>query len=499
MPQLKLYNTLSRKKQTFKPLKSKTVRIYSCGPTVYDFAHIGNFRAYLFGDLLYRYLRYFKNYKVEWVMNITDVDDKTIRDSKGPGDPKKNLQKFTQKYEKEFLKDMETLKIGILSSLRKMSSLRKQGSIPKKKFVFKSTPRATEHIPEMQNLIRRIVKNGYGYIQDGSIYFNVTKYANDHKYGQLLNIDMNGFKDGARIDNDEYEKESVQDFVLWKAEKKDEPSWDFKIDGSNLPGRPGWHIECNAMSEKHLKNPFDIHTGGVDLIFPHHENEIAQSIAGYRINHAKFWCHNAYLMVDNQKMSKSLGNFYTLRDLIQKGYHPRYFRYFILSTHYRTKFNFSSKGIDGAKNAVERIQELIYKLLEIKTTSALSKNTKKLITQTEKSFEKALDDDLNMSEGLATVFNLVKETNRLLDLNKITQKDAAATLKFFQKINQILAVLKFEKPKMENAAEIEKLITARNQARENKDFKKADQIRDQLAKKGIILEDTSKGTLWKKP
>ena len=482
MSSFKLYNTLTRKKDPFKP-QTKTVRMYTCGPTVYDFAHIGNFRAYLFGDLLYRYLKYFKGYPVQWVMNITDVDDKTIRDSKGSGDPKENLKKFTQRYEKDFFEDMETLRIG---------------TDEKGKFEFHANPRATEHIEEMQALTCRIIEKGYAYIKDGSVYFNVAKYAANFKYGQLLNIDMEGFKDGSRVDSDDYAKESIQDFVLWKARKEDEPYWDFKIDDQDLPGRPGWHIECSAMSDKHLDIPFDIHTGGVDLIFPHHENEIAQSTVGDGQNHAKFWVHNEHLMVDGQKMSKSLGNFYTLRDLIEKGYTARVFRYFILSAHYRTKFNFSLKGLDGAKTAVDRLQELIYKLLDVKNDGSLSPEIKKLAAQAEKDFAEALDDDLNMAEGLAAVFNLVKEVNRLLDLSKINQKDAAAILTFLQKINQILAVLEFEKPELEDATAIEKLIHARNTARDQKDFQKADQIRDELVKKGIVIEDTSEGTRWKK-
>ncbi|MBI2464344.1 cysteine--tRNA ligase [Candidatus Peregrinibacteria bacterium] len=490
---LKLFNTLGQKKRIFHPQNKKKVTMYTCGPTVYDFAHIGNFRAYLFADFLYRYLHFFKGYEVEWVMNITDIDDKTIQASKKQGNPNANLIEFTRKYESTFFEDLHKLSLGI------------DQKNPSKN-IFKKNPRATEHIEEMQDLIRRIIKKKLAYIKEGSVYFDLVTYRKKQSYGQLIHIDFEGFQNGVRIDSDEYTKENLKDFVLWKAQKNDEPSFDFMIDGKNFPGRPGWHIECSAMSHKHLGSHFDIHTGGVDLKFPHHENEIAQSIAGFGENPATFWCHNEHLMVEGKKMSKSLGNFYTLRDLEKKGYDPRYFRYFVTSNHYRTKLNFTFEALNSAKNALERIEETIQKLLDIQKnakkektknkTSDKKENLNDRIKITRKNIEKELDDDLNTTKALAHLFSFIKKVNTLLAKKKITKSDAKKIMAFLKKMNLLFDSWHFKKTELD--PEMEKLIQERDKARTEKQFEKADSLRKLLQEKGIELEDTPGGTIWRK-
>ena len=308
----KLYNSLTRKTEEFKPLNKNEVRMYSCGPTVYNYAHIGNMRAFLFADLLQRTLRTVACWDVKWVMNITNIDDKTIRDSalgstewkKGMGEqtnsPIDNLLKFTKYYEQKFINDIETLGIDATH--------------------FYKMPKATEYINEMQELITKIFEKGLAYISEGSVYFNVSEWRKRDTYGRLKKIDFDNFRAGVRIDADQYEREQASDFVLWKMKKEGEPFWDYSLDGQNLQGRPGWHIECSAMEYVLLGLPFDIHTGGIDLQFPHHEDEIAQSKAGYGIDPTVFWCHNEFLEVEGEKMSKSKGNFFTLKDLMKKKY-----------------------------------------------------------------------------------------------------------------------------------------------------------------------------------
>ncbi|MBI5754920.1 cysteine--tRNA ligase [Candidatus Peregrinibacteria bacterium] len=484
---LKLFNTRTRRKNVFKPMKSGEVRMYSCGPTVYNFAHIGNFRAYLFSDLLHRYLTHFKGFNVRWVMNITDIDDKTIQASRKPGDPKANLREFTQKFEAEFLQDLRTLKIA-------------ENVSPDSAFAFYKMPRATEHIPEMQDLIVKIIKNGYGYVKDGSMYFNVLKYAKDHRYGRLLAIDLEQFQDGVRIDADEYSKENLKDFALWKEKKEDEPSWDFFFEGKNYAGRPGWHIECSAMSHTYLGDRFDIHTGGVDLKFPHHEDEIAQSVAGYCEDPVNFWCHNEHLLVDRKKMSKSLGNFFTLRDLVKKGIEPKYFRFLILSTHYRKRFHFTLKGVEAAKTAVSRMQETMYKLLELSEKGDGREIGKKkmadLLKKTHKAFGAALDDDLNTPQAVSALFDFLRKLNGLLADNAVSADGALAALSFFKKIDMIFSVFSFQKENLEDS--VAQKIAQRNLARKNRDFLMADTIRDELKQQGIELEDTPDGTVWRR-
>ena len=315
---LVLFNTLGRKKQPFTPLSPPEVSFYTCGPTVYNYAHIGNFRAYIAADTLRRWLTYGHNYTVKWVLNITDVDDKTIRDSQTQYpqlSPKDALQRFTRHYENIFFEDLAAL------------------GIPKSAFF--ANPRATEYISHMQDLIRSIAKKGFAKEVQGSIFFDVKKWNEANRYGKLLSLDLSALQTGNRSLADEIEKEDVADFALWKAEKPGEPSWDFDFFGKHRPGRPGWHIECSAMEKELFGLPFDIHSGGVDLIFPHHEDEIAQSCCGYGEDPTRFWVHNEHLLVDGKKMSKSLGNFYTLRDLQKKGFSPSAIRFFLATNHYR--------------------------------------------------------------------------------------------------------------------------------------------------------------------
>ena len=460
---LKLYNTLTRKKDAFKPLKDKIVKMYSCGPTVYNYAHIGNFRAYICSDILKRWLIY-RKYKVKHIMNITDVDDKTIRDSKKEGMP---LKGFTRKYEKAFMEDIEILNIL-------------------KADVY---PRATEHINQMIELIQKLLKNGIAYATNDGVYFDIRKFK---YYGRLSNIKIDEQKSDVRINNDEYEKDNAQDFALWKF-------WD-KEDGEiywNAPfgkGRPGWHIECSAMSMECLGQQLDIHTGGVDLIFPHHENEIAQSESVTGKKFVKYWLHNEYILVEGKKMSKSLGNFYTLRDLMNKGYSAKAIRYLLLSTHYRQQLNFTLNGIDSAQNSVDRLQEFIDMLYLIHNDKK-DKSALELLSRTKDNFEKAMDDDLNISEALGNVFVMVKELNMDISNNNISETDAKLIIKFMEKVNTIIDVLDISK--IELPKEVIRIVKERDKARIEKDWTTSDSLRNKLNNRGYIVKDTQLGTLVK--
>ena len=389
---LKLFNTLTRKKELIKPIKDKEIKIYSCGPTVYDFAHIGNFRAYICSDILKRYLKY-SGFKVKHVMNITDVDDKTIKGSNKEGI---SLKEYTSRYEKAFFDDLEKLNI-------------------EKADVF---PRATEHIPEMVQIIKNLLKNKIAYqSEDGSVYYDISKFKD---YGKLSHTKVKQLKEGARVKQDSYEKEEGKDFALWKSydDEDGDVFWETEIG----KGRPGWHIECSAMSMKHLGEHFDIHGGGVDLVFPHHENEIAQSEGSTKKKFVNYWFHNEHLLVNGQKMSKSLGNFFTLRDLLGKGFNSRAIRYLLLSANYRIQLNFTEEAVKASENAVQRLSDFIIKLREIKSNDE-NKDIKKIIQKTKKDFEKAMDDDLNISGALSAIFDFVKEINTLMMENKIGKKN----------------------------------------------------------------------------
>jgi cysteinyl-tRNA synthetase len=460
---LRLYNTMTRKKEPFRPLREKEVRIYSCGPTIYDYAHIGNFRAYMFSDLLRRYLEY-RGYKVKLVMNITDVDDKTIKGSRKKG---LSLDKYTQKYKKAFFEDIAKLNV-------------------KPAFAY---PEATGHIKEMVDTVTTLMKKGYAYKgSDGSVYFDISKFRD---YGKLAHLDRKGLKAGARVSQDEYDKDQAQDFALWKAWTKDDG--DVYWETSLGKGRPGWHIECSAMSSKYLGETFDVHTGGVDLIFPHHENEIAQHEAATGKPFARFWLHNEHLLVDGKKMSKSLGNFYTLRDILKKGYNPKAVRYILLATHYRQRLNFTLKGLDAAEASVSRLLDFMDMLEE--PGGKEFAGMKKVVDGTRKGFESAMDDDLNVAEALAAVFNLVREVNVMSEKGKLGKKGAAMVKKLMLKFDGVLGILDVGRKDL--TAEIESLILERERARKAKDWKRSDKIREKLKDLGVILEDSPDGVKWK--
>jgi len=452
---LKLYNTLTRQKEEFVPIKGKKVGLYTCGPTVYNFAHIGNLRAYIFADILKRTLEY-NGYSVLQVMNITDVDDKTIRDSKfkyPQMEPLAALKKFTKEYEGYFWEDLKKLNINKPTKI---------------------TP-ATKYIREMQKLVHNIYQAGFAYVKDGSVYFDLRKYSAEHHYGELLNIDLTGFKAGARVDADEYEKENIQDFVLWKGEKEGEPSWRFKLAGKNLPGRPGWHIECSAMGETELGCPFDIHIGGVDLKFPHHENEIAQSVVGYDVARpVNYWLHSEHILVDGQKMAKRLNNFYTLQDLEKKGFNSLAYRYLCLSVNYNKKLNFSWQALTGAENSLANLSEIIASYNQPKTGCP----------EFESDFLKALNDDLNIPKCLSVMWDLIKSGHS----NSAKKK---TLLKFDEVLGLGLAKIKKEKVVISNT--IKKLANERLAARQNKDWKKSDELRKEIEKLGFIIEDSKDG------
>jgi cysteinyl-tRNA synthetase len=381
---LKLYNTLTRKKEKFVPIKEGTVSIYSCGPTVYDFPHLGNYRAYIASDVLKRYLIY-SGFKVKHVMNITDVDDKTIRNSAKEKIP---LKQFTSRYEKAFFEDIKQLNIMPADCYTK----------------------ATEHIKDMIEIIEKLLKEGLAYKgADGSVYYKVSAFKG---YGKLAHLAPDALKEGAsgRVNADEYTKEEARDFALWKAWTKDDG--DVYWESPFGRGRPGWHIECSAMSMKYLGNHFDIHTGGVDLVFPHHQNEIAQSEGSSGEKFVNYWLHNEWLLVNGEKMSKSLGNFFTLRDVLGKGCSSVAVRYLLMSTHYRQQLNFTFEGINSADSAVKRLDEAVRKL---KSADGKGAAITTALKSAQSGFEKAMDDDLNISEALASIFGLVKETNIMAD------------------------------------------------------------------------------------
>ncbi len=462
-----LYNTQTRKKEKFIPQKKEEVSFYSCGPTVYNRVHIGNLRAFLFADLLQRYLRFGKKFKMSWVMNITDVDDKTIRDSQkkypSSSDKKESLKMFTEHYSQKFFDDLEKLNI-------------------QKKHFFKN-PRATDYISEMQKVVRQIVDNGYGYVSEGSVYFDVKKYAKDFKYGQLTHIDFNEMQSTDRVDNDEYEKSSASDFVLWKAKKEGEPAWDFEIDTStgsviSLPGRPGWHLECTAMSHEILGIPFDIHSGGVDLCFPHHEDEIAQSVAAYGKEPSRYWAHNEHLMVEGKKMSKSLGNFYTLEDLEKKGVFADEVRFFLVINHYRTKVNLSDDSLQASSQMLKRIRNF----LEIGHGNATLLDIQKFL----ENFYAAMDDDLNVSVAMATFFEFVRVSSA--DTSSIETEISGKFVEAVEVVESIFG-MSFLPQESLIPEGITSLFEERLLARENKDWARSDELRGEISALGYEVRD----------
>jgi len=472
---LKLFNTLSRSIQDFTPLDStgKTVGLYCCGPTVYDFAHIGNWRTFVFADLVRRYLE-FKGCAVTHVMNITDVEDKIIKRVR---ETKTSLREFTDKYETAFFEDLKTL--NCLEPHHK--------------------PHATEHIADIIALIEKLVARGIAYqAGDGSVYFSIEKYqtAGSH-YGRLVKLNPDELRPGERVKSDEYAKESVADFALWKARVPEDG--DIFWPSPWGEGRPGWHIECSAMSMKILGQSFDLHLGGEDLIFPHHEDEIAQSEGATDQPFVKHWLHGAFLLVEGKKMSKSLGNFFTLRDLLVKGFTGREIRYLLLTAHYRETFNFTLDGLQGARQSLARIDECLGKLRDIAGRDALLRvqaDQQVGPTKLVDNFTTALDEDLNISAAWGAVFDWVRETNRQLAANSLDATAAAAALAAWNKIDTVLGI--GTTGQVEVPADIAALLGAREVARKAEDFKRADAIRGELKSKGWVIEDTPKGPKLKK-
>jgi cysteinyl-tRNA synthetase len=461
---MRIFNTLTRGKEEFAPIREGELRIYTCGPTVYDFAHIGNFRAYVFQDIFKKYMRHL-GYKVTHVMNITDVDDKTIKNSMDEG---VTLQELTNRYETAFFEDLETLNI-------------EKPDI---------TPRATEHIGDMVRVIEGLMEKGFAYRgSDDSIYFDLSKFK---EYGTLAKIKPKKQKSKG-IKKDEYEKDEARDFALWKAHTDEDGDvfWDTAIG----KGRPGWHIECSTMSTKYLGDTFDIHAGGVDLIFPHHENEIAQSQAATGSKFVNFWLHNEHLLVEGSKMSKSLGNYYTLRDLIEKGRDPRAIRFLLLSTHYRRKLNFTMKALKGAEKTVNKLIDFIDRLSTAKAGADYNEGLSKITKETKKKFEEAMDNDIDIRHALSTIFELVRETNKAMDKGEASQENIKEIHALMMEFDSVLGIL--EEKKDELPVELKDLLEKREQARGEKDFKTADEIRDELFDRGVVLEDAEGGPRWK--
>ncbi|HEX3103580.1 MAG TPA: cysteine--tRNA ligase [Terriglobales bacterium] len=491
---LRLYNTLSGKVEDFQPIQGKQVRMYACGPTVYDYGHIGNFRTFVAVDILRRFLRQ-SGYEVRHVMNITDVDDKIIRNATQAGVP---LKQFTSKYEKAFLEDTDALNIEQPELVR-----------------------ATDHIPEMADFIAKLVEKGFAYhTDDGSYYFRIAKFP---EYGKLSKKDFAGMEDGARVDVDEYEKDSARDFALWKAPKPGETSWESKIG----PGRPGWHIECSVMSMEELGESFDLHAGGEDLIFPHHENEIAQSEAATGKPFVRFWFHARFLLVEGEKMSKSLGNFFTLRDLVLKGHKPSSIRYLLASVPYRHQLNFTFGGLQQAAASVDRLRNFRQRLLTGKFPAGSDLNLTTLANDSSQRVREALNEDLNTAQAQAAIFDMVRIANAAIDSGEMKQGDVQPLLSTLDQLDEIFAVLKDDDAaKMQRIADwaksegrekeispelidalrsnavsdeqVNQKIEEMKAARAAKNFAASDAIRAELTANGILIEQTKEGVRWRR-
>jgi cysteinyl-tRNA synthetase len=482
------YNTLSGQVEDFVPLEGNKVRMYTCGLTVYDYGHIGNYRTFVFQDILRRYLRY-RGYEVWQVMNLTDVDDNTIRGAQAAGI---SLAEYTEKFIKAFEMDRQLLNL--------------------------ETPeiivRATAHVDDMVKLIQTLEAKGYAYRSDGSVYFSVRSFP---EYGKLAQVDLAGLRPGARVDTDKYDKSDARDFVLWKAAKEGEPYWETPLG----PGRPGWHIECSAMSMKYLGETFDIHSGGIDLTFPHHENEIAQSEAATGKPFVRYWLHAEHLIVNGEKMSKSLGNFYTLRDLIGKGYRPTAIRYLLASVPYRKQLNFTFDSLHQAQHSIERLRNFRHRLTVEKFPAGENRELPARAQAARQAFEDALDDNLNTAEALAAIFDLVRDANTAMDHGEFRGVDRPVFLDLLERWDRIFAVLEdtdhaklrqfgladtrdaspaadallVEGPSDE---EIAQRVAERDTARRRGDFARSDKIRADLLSAGVILEDTKAGSRWRR-
>lgn len=474
-----LFNTLTRKVEPIAPLEPGVVKMYNCGPTIYNYAHIGNLRTFLFQDLLRRTLEG-AGYRVDFCMNLTDVEDKIIRDSqKGlPADTSNEdrhraMHAFTATFEKAFLEDLDALKVKRATYM----------------------PRATDFIPHMIDMVKKLEDKGLAYARQGSVYYRVAGLPH---YGCLAHLDREGMQLGTSVDADEYDRESISDFVLWKGTKEGEPSWDSPWG----PGRPGWHIECSAMSLDLLGERLDIHTGGVDLVFPHHENEIAQSEGALGHKWVNHWVHGEFLMVEGEKMSKSLGNFFTLRDLVAKGIDPIAFRFAIQSNHYRKLYNFSEAGLHAAKSGMDRIRQFRRRMEEEVAPAGEGTWKEALdpmarLQQARDAFWASLTDDLNTPEALAAIYTLVTDLNAQDDRIALTRAERDAVLAFLDETNAVFEAWPTEEKNLD--AEVEALIEARKAAKAAKQWAEADRLRDQIKGMGIILEDRKDGSVaWKR-
>lgn len=465
---LRFFNTLSRQVEDFQPIEDKKVRMYMCGPTVWNFAHIGNFRTFIFGDVLRRYLK-FKGYDVTHVFNLTDVDDRIINEANARNI---TIDEFTAPWIQYFWEDFDALGM-------------ERPDV---------TPRATHHIAEMIDIIAKLLENDHAYESDGSIYYRIAAFP---EYGKLSKITFDGNIAGGsdRIDTDKYDKEDARDFALWKlVGPDDEPGWDAPFGR----GRPGWHIECSAMAMKYLGETFDLHAGGMDLQFPHHENEIAQSEGSTGKLFAKYWIHSEFLKIDDVTMSKSKGNFFTFRDLSEQGYSPLAMRYLLLSVPYRKQLNFTFDGLSGAEITVNKLNEFRRRILERRIENeGHTPSIKNSTTAALEEFETAMDDDLNTSRALAAIHTFVRTINPAFENYEMLKGDQEAVLETLNKFDLVLGF--FEKTPLETLnEEIQSLINQRQMARRNRDFARSDEIRDLLAEKGIVLEDTKDGVRWKR-
>jgi cysteinyl-tRNA synthetase len=478
MNEIRLHNTLSGKTETFTPQTPGEVKMYTCGPTVYDYAHIGNFRTFIFQDILRRFLK-LRGFKMNHVMNLTDVDDRIIANAAAQ---KVGIREYTQKFAQAFFDDCKTLSVDAPEHWI----------------------RATDHIPEMVELIERLQKKSFTYDSEGSVYYRIAKFP---QYGKLSKVDLTGIQAGARVDNDRYEKESARDFALWKAPKEGEHFWETEIGA----GRPGWHIECSAMAMKYLGETLDIHTGGIDLAFPHHENEIAQSEGATGKPFSRYWLHAEHLLVEGEKMSKSLGNFYTLRDLFGKGYKPSSLRFALASVPYRGKLNFTFDGLQQAASSVERLRTFSDRLKQGKSPAGSNSAMAERIVKAANDFDAGLSDDLNTAVALAAGYDFVREANIAMDKGEFKQDEVAPAQKFLADFDRVFAVIEDDDAAKLRAlgfgaaegelsdGDVEKLIAERNAARTRRDFATSDRVRKELADCGIIVEDSRDGSVrWKR-
>ncbi|HEY2940959.1 MAG TPA: cysteine--tRNA ligase [Vicinamibacteria bacterium] len=462
---MNLYNTLTGRVEALAPAQPPELRMYVCGPTVYGRAHIGNFRSFVATDLLRRVLRY-KGWRVKEVMNVTDVDDKIIHLASKAGE---DLPTFTTGHIRSFEEDRAALRL----------------ETPEFR------PRATDHIPDMIDLVQRLIARGHTYATDGSVYFKISTFP---RYGRLSRLDVTGIKSGARVDTDKYDKENARDFVLWKA-KADEPGW-AQWDAPFGRGRPGWHLECSAMSMRYLGETFDLHCGGVDLIFPHHENEIAQSECATGQPFVSHWMHVAHLLVDNETMSKSKGNFYTIPDLVERGHRPDAVRYVLSAAHYRKPLNFTWDALHQAATSIDKVHGFVRRLDEVERDGPAPPPVEEAVGKAREAFDRALDEDLNTPEALAAVHELVNDGNRLLADGGLTREGAQALRAQIESMDSVFAVLMPGEDRL--SAEEQALFDARQEARRKREFQKADEHRKKLEEMGVILEDTPKGTRWRR-